>query len=286
MLLLLTMTTATAPLIDSPLSGRCIVVTRPRTQAHRFAKLLEQQGAEVIPFPTIEIVPVDSYARLDTALTCLDTYDWLVFTSVNGVKYFIDRLHARQKDVTDLRGLKIGAIGPETAKAVEALSLQVSAVPEEYRAEALVKVLGKVTGQRILLPRAAEAREILPKELQALGAQVDEIAVYQTVRPQATETHALRILLKAEKIAMVTFTSSSTVRNFAAVFADEELPQLLGKARIGCIGPITADTAREYGMMVAVQSSIYTIPAFAEAIVEYFSNQQSAVSHQQEREGR
>jgi len=264
------MSTVVTPLKDKPLFGRCIVVTRPRAQAHKFVKLLEQQGAEVIAFPTIEIVPVASYARLDAALASLETYHWLIFTSVNGVKYFIDRLHMRQKDSTALRGLKIGAIGPATAKAVETLSLQISAMPDEYRAEALVAVLGDVTGQHILLPRAAEAREILPQALQALGAQVDEIAVYQTVRPQATEAHDLRALLTAEKIDMLTFTSSSTVRNFATVFATEELPQLLSKTRIGCIGPITANTAREYRMVVAVQSSVYTIPAFTEAIMEYF----------------
>ncbi len=144
-------------------------------------------------------------------------------------------------------------------------------MPAEYRAEALVTVLGEVSGQRILLPRAAEAREVLPRELRNLGARVDEIAVYQTVRPQAARTQELSALLKAGKIDLVTFTSSSTVRNFVALFPNDEVSALLGRTRIGCIGPITADTTREFGLQVAIQPSTYTIPAFATAIVEYFT---------------
>jgi uroporphyrinogen III methyltransferase/synthase len=258
--------------ITKPLSGRRIVVTRPRTQASRFVYLLEQYGAEVIQFPTIETIPVESYERLDTALDELATYHWLIFTSVNGVKYFLARLQARQQDIQSLRGMQIAAIGPETARAVEVVGLQITAVPqEEYRAEAVVPVLGEVTGKRILLPRAAGAREVLPRELQALGAQVDEIPIYQTVLPQNGQTEELRALLQRGKIDLVTFTSSSTVRNFVCLFPQEELPILMRKVRIGCIGPITAETVREYGLGVAIQSSVYTIPAFADAIVAYFA---------------
>ena len=253
-----------------PLAHRRIVVTRPRAQAQRFIDLLEHQGAEVIECPTIEIVPMASYERLDAALDQLATYDWLIFTSVNGVQYFMDRLLARQKEVSSLRHLHIATIGPATAQSVEALALRVHAVPEEYRAEALVTVLGEVKGKRMLLPRAAQARAVLPKELQALGAQVDEIAAYQTVLPQATAVQEVRTLLQAGKVDMVTFTSSSTVRNFAALFSTDELPTLCRQTRIGCIGPITAETVREHGLVVTVQSAVYTIPAFAEAIVDYF----------------
>jgi uroporphyrinogen III methyltransferase / synthase len=257
----------------APLAHRRIVVTRPRAQAQRFIDLLEQQGAEVIEFPTIEIVPMASYERLDAALEQLATYDWLIFTSVNGVQYFMERLHAQQKEIAHLQHLKIATIGPATAQAVEALSLRVQAVPEEYRAEALVTVLGEVKGKRMLLPRAEQARAVLPKELQALGAQVDEIAAYQTVPPQTTAVQEVRTLLQAGRVDMVTFTSSSTVRNFAMLFSTDELPTLCRQTRIGCIGPITADTARECGMAVTVQSQIYTIPAFAEAIVGYFGTE-------------
>jgi len=251
-----------------PLFGRRIVVTRPRTQASGFVELLEQHGAAVIQFPTIETVPLASYERLDAALAALPVYHWLIFTSVNGVRYFFARLRVRQQDIRSLDNVRIAAIGPETARAVEALHLRVDAVPEEYRAEALVTVLGDVSGQRILLPRAAEARAVLPRELRTLGAQVDEIAVYQTFRPRQASTQELRVLLQERKIDLITFTSSSTVRNFLALFPDDEVSVLLGKTRIGCIGPITADTARECGLEVAIQPGTYTIPAFAAAIVE------------------
>jgi uroporphyrinogen III methyltransferase/synthase len=260
-----------------PLFGKRIVVTRPRAQAKEFVDLLEQEGAEVIQVPTIETVPLSSYDQLDLALDGLSAYHWLIFTSVNGVQYFFARLRSRQQDIRSLGNIRIAAIGPATTRAIEALHLRVDLMPEEYRAEALVSVLGDVSGQRILLPRAAEAREILPQELTALGAQVDEIAVYQTVRPQQTRSDELRDLLQSGKIDLVTFTSSSTVRNFMALFADEDIRSVLYKTKIGCIGPITAGTVREYGLEVSLQPSTYTIPAFAEAIVEYFSNQRSAI---------
>jgi uroporphyrinogen III methyltransferase/synthase len=265
-----------------PLFGRRIVITRPRAQAGRFAELLEQHGAEVLQFPTIETVPLESYEKLDAALANLSQYHWVIFTSVNGVQYFFARLRARQQDIRSLGNARIATIGPETARAVEALHLRVEAIPEEYRAEALVTVLGEVKDQRILLPRAAVARAVLPDELRTLGAQVDEIAVYQTIRPRTEKTEELRGLLKEGKIDLVTFTSSSTVRNFIAMFPEEAPPVILEKTRLGCIGPITADTAREFGLEVAVQPSVYTIPAFAKAIVEYFSGQPSVVSGQPE----
>lgn len=257
----------------APLANRRIVVTRPRAQAQRFIDLLEHQGAEIVECPTIEIVPMASYEQLDAAIDQLAMYDWLIFTSVNGVEYFMDRSRARQKDVASLRHLQIATIGPATAQAVEALGLRVHVVPEEYRAEALVTVLGEVTGKRMLLPRAAQARAVLPQELRALGAQVDEIASYQTVLPQATAVQPVRTLLQAGTVDMVTFTSSSTVRNFVGLFSADELQPLCRHTRIGCIGPITADTVREHGLVVTVQSEVYTIPAFAEAIVEYFTTE-------------
>ncbi len=258
-----------------PLFGKRILVTRPRAQAQRFADLLEQQGAEVVRYPTIETVPLDSYEQLDAALTELSAYAWLIFTSVNGVKYFFAHLRKRQQDIRTLGSVRIAAIGPETARAVEEFHLRVDAIPVEYRAEALIPALGEVKGQRVLLPRAAEARAILPQELQALGAQVDEVAVYRTIQPQGVRVEELRARLKAGEIDLVTFTSSSTVRNFVALFPGEDLRTLVGSTRVGCIGPITADTAREYGLEVAVQPTTYTVPAFAQAIVIYFqkSNQ-------------
>ncbi len=252
-----------------PLFGRRIVVTRPRLQASGFVEQLEQHGAAVVQFPTIETVPVESSHGLDAALEVLPSYDWAIFTSVNGVRYVFERLAQRRHDIRRLAGVRLAAIGPETARALEARHLQVEAIPTEYRAEALLPVLGDVAGQRILLPRAAEAREVLPKDLRAAGAQVDEIAVYKTVRPLA-QTEELRQLLQTHQIDLITFTSSSTVRNFMAAFADQDVPALLGSTALGCIGPITAHTAREYGLSVSVQPQQYTIAAFSRAIVDYF----------------
>jgi uroporphyrinogen III methyltransferase/synthase len=254
-----------------PLFGRRIVVTRPRAQASNFIELLEQQGAEVILCPTIETVPLASYERLDTALDEIASYTWLIFTSVNGVKFFFARLRERKQDIRTLGAVRIAAIGPETARAIEQFHLHVDAMPGEYRAEAVIPTLGNIRGRRILLPRAAEARAILPQELQARGARIDEIAVYRTIRPHETRAETLQALFTQGKIDLVTFTSSSTVRNFVSLFSTENIRTLLGAARVGCIGPITADTARDYGLEVAVQPSSYTVPAFAEAIVAYFS---------------
>ena len=257
---------------SKPLFGKRIVITRPRTQASRFADMLEQHGAEVFRFPLIETVPMDSSTALDAALDALASYDWLIFTSVNGVRYFFDRLHARQLDIRSLGDIRIAAIGPETARSIQARSLRVDAMPQEYKAEALIEMLKAEKAQRILLPRAAEARAILPQELRAHGAQVDEIATYRTIRPRRPRNRdeLLRDMLGAGQVDLLTFTSSSTVRNFMDCFSGEDIAAALGDTHVGCIGPITAATAQEYGLTVAVQPYSYTIPAFAEAIVEYF----------------
>ena len=257
---------------SQPLFGKRIVVTRPRMQASGFADLLEQHGAEVLRFPLIETVPSESAPALDAALDDLARYDWLVFTSVNGVRYFFARLQARQRDIRSLGNIRIAAIGPETARSIRARHLRVDAMPHAYQAEALIEVLKAEKAQRILLPRAAEARAILPQAMRASGAQVDEIAIYRTIRPSRPQgrDETLREMLRAGQVDLLTFTSSSTVRNCMEYLSGEESAALLKQARIGCIGPITAATAREYGLTVAVQPSAYTIPAFVEAIVAYF----------------
>ncbi|MBI3304333.1 MAG: uroporphyrinogen-III C-methyltransferase [Deltaproteobacteria bacterium] len=252
-----------------PLFGRRVVVTRAYDQAGVFAELLEQQGAEAIRFPTIETVPPQCYAPLDAAIRQIERYDWLIFTSVNGVIHFCQRLDAVGKDLRSLGAVRIAAIGPETAKAVKTLHLKVDAVPAEYQAEALLPVLDEVRGKKILLPRATGAREVLPQELRRRGATVDEVPAYRTVRPQE-RVEELRALLEEGRIDLVTFTSSSTVRNFVAMLGDGKTQELLGQTLIGCIGPVTADTVRSFGLKVGIQPKEYTIPAFAGAIVEHF----------------
>ncbi|MDX2165453.1 MAG: uroporphyrinogen-III C-methyltransferase [Deltaproteobacteria bacterium] len=253
-----------------PLAGRRIVVTRPRAQAAGFIDALGSFGADVLACPTIEIVPPDSWAPLDAAIDRIETYDWVVLTSANGVAMFFDRLRERHRDVRALHRARLAAVGSETAAAIAARGLLVDVVPAEFRAEAVAAAmiaLG-VGGARVLLPRAAQAREILPLTLRAAGATVDEVASYQSVPPRG-DLDELRGLLAARAVDLVTFTSSSTVTNFIARLGDEAAA-LLTDVPAACIGPITADTARAAGLRVVVQPATYTIAAFTEAIVSYF----------------
>ena len=255
-----------------PLFGRRIVVTRPRTQAASFIDRLTRAGADVLPFPTIAIAPPASWQPLDDALDRLERFDWVVFTSVNGVEMFFQRMQARRLDVRRLHRARVAAVGPETARALEARGLLVDVVPESFRAEGVAQALeqARVRGAHILLPRAAGAREILPVMLRAAGATVDEVTSYQTVRPPV-DASELRSLLRDRRVHLVTFTSSSTVRNFLDLLGSEAIALLRGVA-IGCIGPITADTARAAKLEVAIQPRDYTVAALAEAIVEYFTS--------------
>lgn len=253
-----------------PLFGRRIVVTRPRAQAAEFAEQLEAWGAEVIPFPTIETVVPSTCERLDEVIRRAGDFDWVVFTSVNGVRVFFDRLREIGADVRDWHRARVAAIGPQTAKALQRYCLHVEMIPEEFRAEAVVAKLleAGVAGKRILLPRAAAARDVLPVQLREHGAVVEEVATYTTVLPAVAPE--VRDLLLDGGADLITFTSSSTVRNFMAIFTDQ-LQRVLAHAAVGCIGPVTADTARAYGMPVHIQPSAYTIPAFVEAIVQYYT---------------
>jgi uroporphyrinogen III methyltransferase/synthase len=232
---------------------------------------LRAAGADVIPCPTIEIAPPPSWAPLDEAIAGIESYDWIVLTSVNGVAMFFERLRMQRRDVRALHRARIAAVGPETAAALERRGVLVDVVPEEFRAEGVAAAMGAagVAGARVLLARAAGAREILPALLREAGATVDEVASYHTGRPR-TDMGEVRELLAAQVVDLITFTSSSTVRHFIELLG-AEAGVLLRAVPVGCIGPITADTARAAGLSVAVQPSTYTIPAFTEAILEYFA---------------
>jgi uroporphyrinogen III methyltransferase/synthase len=255
-----------------PLCGRRIVITRPRAQAPELAALLEDEGAEVVPFPTIETAPAPSTAQVDDAVRRADTFDWLIFTSANGVRIFFDRLREIGADVRVWHRARLAAIGPQTARELERRGLRVDLVPEEYRAEGVIEALARagVNGCRVLLPRAAGAREILPARLAQLGATVEEIVTYQSIHPHLGVAE-LRAQLSAGEVDAVTFTSSSTVHNFAASIGDD-LGALMAGAAVACIGPVTAETAASYGLKVDIQPDTYTIPAFAEAIAAYFAH--------------
>ncbi len=260
---------------NKPLFGKRIVVTRAREQASGFLARLNELGAACIEFPTIQVVPPKSWDPLDRAIMRLERYQWLLFTSVNGVKYFFKRLEDLELDMRELKDMKVGAIGPKTAEAVYKKGIRPDLVPDEYRAEAVVDAFGKwdVKGINILLPRAAKARQVLPVELVKMGASVDEIPAYQTVQPDHDKGRVRGMLEKGE-IDMVTFTSSSTVTNFWEMFSEErqELKTWMAKVAVACIGPITAQTAEEQGLSVSLIPEEYTIEALTNAIVHHFSS--------------
>src|SRR4051794_36159265 len=213
----MTRSVSTASNKTLPLSGRRIVVTRARAQAGVFTRALEELGAAAVEFATIEIVPPASYAPLDEAIGKLETYDWIVFTSVNGVDFFSARLKHLSRALNGR--LRAAAIGPETAKAVEAFGLKPEVVPDEYRAEAILGKLRpeEMRGRKVLVPRAAEARDVLIRTLREWGAEVDVIEAYRTV-VTTDDPAPLRARLLSGEIDMATFTSSSTVRNFKSIF--------------------------------------------------------------------
>jgi len=253
-----------------PLFGRRVVVTRARAQAGELSSELERLGAEVYEFPTIEIHPPEDFGPLDAAIRDLDSFGLIVFTSVNGVDAFLARL--RQHDL-DLRAVpreaRLAAIGPATAERLEVAGLRVDVVPDEYRAEALVGVLdtGRLAKERVLIPRAKVAREILPEMLREAGAEVIVPPAYESL-PSDDGKEELALRLKAGKVDCVTFTASSTVENFVGAFGAKEAARLLAGTRVACIGPITADTARKHGLRVDAQADEYTIPGLVEAVLE------------------
>ncbi|MBI5893051.1 MAG: uroporphyrinogen-III C-methyltransferase [Deltaproteobacteria bacterium] len=252
-----------------PLFGRKVVVTRAREQASDFSDLLKEYGADVIEFPTIEIVSPKKWDEIDRAIKRLPKYDWAIFTSVNGVKYFTERLKKLDKDIRELKGIKICAIGPKTKQEIEAIGLRVDFMPKEYRAEGIIKGLGKIKDKNILLPRAEVAREILPEELIKKGAKVDVVIAYRTVKPK-NKTDEIRELFKQGRVDVVTFTSSSTVANFLNMFKKGEGVEFLKNVKIASIGPITRDTAKGFNIETLIMPKKYTIPALADAIVEHF----------------
>jgi uroporphyrinogen III methyltransferase/synthase len=198
-------------------------------------------------------------------------YDWIIFTSANGVKFLVDRLFALKRDVRSLKGPRVCAIGPKTAEALEALKIRVNLVPREYRAEAILEGLKKekLKGKNILIPRARVARDVLPEELRKAGAVVDVVEVYQTVLPKENVSK-IRELLKKGEISAVTFTSSSTVSNFAEMVGKEEARALTAGIPVASIGPITAEKAGELGIKTTVMPEEYTIPALVHALAEHF----------------
>lgn len=262
---------------SQPLAGRTVVITRAREQASQFAAELERYGARVILCPTIEIVEPESYTLLDQAIDNLYGYDWLIFTSVNGVKYFLRRLADRGHETHELDELRVCSIGEATAGALRDAQVHVDVVPEQSQAEgvfkALIDFLGGVDAFRtlnILMPRAASARDYLPFALEEAGARIDVVPTYRTVKPLSSELGRVAALLEGGAIDCIAFTSSSSVTHFAQLFDTHDLRLFLKGVAIACIGEITASTAQHVGLHADIKSSDHTIAALARAIADHF----------------
>jgi len=259
---------------NRPLSGKRILITRPSHQAEAFRRRLAAFGAEVIAFPTIEIRDPSSWEALDKTIQNIEVYQWLVFTSVNGVEKFFSRCRQLGRDLRDLKGIRIAAIGSATERSVAERGLKVEILPDEFKAEGLLQSLkGKVLkGSRILIPRAKVARDILPIELEKQGAQVDVVEAYETTPPREGRRR-LELILDERPLDMIAFTSSSTVTNMVEMVEPGALRETLKHTSIAAIGPITKRTAESQGLEVQVQPSQYTIPALVDAIVSFYGKQ-------------
>lgn len=271
------MTSSEGTRTAQPLSGRTVVITRALQQAAEFVAELEGYGARVVVCPTIEIAEPDSFDRLDEALNHLYGYDWVVFTSVNGVDYFLRRLKETGHELHEIDELRVCAIGEATAEKLREAHVHVDIVPHEFKAEgifsALVQFVGghdELRGLNFLIPRAAVARDFLPRALEEAGARVDVIAAYRTVVPKDLDRGRIGAML-AGGADCIAFTSSSTVRNLAQLFDTPDLSSALKGVTVACIGDITAQTAAEHGLEVAIQPEQFTIAALARSIADYFS---------------
>ena len=247
------------------LSGRRVLITRPRAQADELAAALLARGAKPIHFPTIEIHPVEDLAPLGHALDQLSSYAWIVFTSANGVEVFFDQLAIRRLALPE--PVRIAAVGPGTSRAVQARGAAVDFIPSEFLGERLGQELGDVAGRRVLLARARRAREALASELARRGALVDDLPIYDTL-PTAPDRDGLGELERG--VDAVTFTSSSTAENFVALLGDRAR-RLLQGSLVACIGPVTADAARALGLPVHVQPAEHTIPGLVAALEEHLT---------------
>ena len=263
---------------NQPLAGRTVVITRAADQADEFVSELERYGAKVIVCPTIEICSLDNYERLDEAIEHLYGYDWIIFTSVNGVEYFFKRLAAANRSVSELDELKVCAIGEATGDSLRDLHVHVDVIPNEFKAEGVFGALARfvggtqgLQGLNVLIPRAAIARNYLPEALEEAGARVDVVPAYRTALPADVDRGRVAAMLSGSADC-IAFTSSSTVKNLGLLFDTQDLSAALTGVVIACIGHVTATTARDFGLQVEIQPQQFTVPSLARAIADYFSS--------------
>jgi len=251
-----------------PLFGKNIIITRAREQASDLSSQLTELGANVIEFPTIEIKEPDDFSELDNAIENLENYDFMIFTSVNGVILFFKRLFYKGFDARKLANVKICAIGPKTAKQFENFGIKPDVMPKKYQAEYIIEELEKlgIKGKKFLLPRAKVAREILPEKIREKGGVIDVVTVYKTVLPDTNRDEVLEFL-KENKVDYITFTSSSTVKNFFEMFKNVSIRDYLSNIKLVSIGPITSSTLRELGYNPSLEAEKFTIEGIVKAIM-------------------
>jgi uroporphyrinogen III methyltransferase/synthase len=257
---------------NRPLFGRSILVTRAADQAGEFSGMLEALGAQVYECPTIQLVPPENSAELDAALAGLAGFAWVVFTSVNAVQHCFTRLAALGLDSRAFGSSRVCAVGPRTAAALAPFGIRPDLVPADYKAEGVVAEFGRLqlAGQRVLFPRADKARELIPQALTAMGATVVAPVAYRNILPDGLPPAAL-LALEERRVDCVTFTSSSTAENLAALLGENRFLHLLEGVTVAAIGPVTARTCRELGLEVRLEPQEYTLAAMTAEIVRYFS---------------
>lgn len=255
---------------NKPLTGKRILVTRASEQAASLSRKLQNLGATTIEIPTIEIVPPSNTDDMDKSIRNLKDYDWIIFTSVHGVEFFLQRITALQTNVSVLDNVKIATIGSATSAALERAGRKPDYTPVEFLSEQIAAGLGNLRGKRILLPRADIASKILPILLRDRGAVADEVTAYRTVYPRALNAEKLAKTIRAG-IDIVTFTSPSTVNNFARAVGDKGR-KLLSNIKVACIGPVTFEAARNAGITSRIVAKQHTIDSLVEAIVDEIKN--------------
>ena len=254
------------------LCGKKIIVTRAAEQAGGFSAKLAARGATVLECPTIRLVEPESWQLLDLAIRELPSYDWLVLTSGNAVRYFFERLAALGLDARALSGCKVCAVGPKTADEISAFGIRADLVPGDYKAEGVVDEFSRLDmqGSRVLFPRADKARDVIPRELKKMGAHVDSPVAYRNMFPDRLPPETL-FALEKRSVDCITFTSSSTVQNLAAMMGEELMLDMLKGVAVASIGPITSKSCRELGLRVDIEAEVSTLDALAEALETHFS---------------
>jgi len=255
---------------NKPLFGQRILITREYTKDY---EPLEDLGAEIFEFPTIETVPPESYKELDESIDKIETYNWIIFTSANGFKYFMQRLLDKERDIRDLKGVRICAIGTKTAETIKNYGVKVDLIPKEFTAEGLIEAFSQqstvnsLKEMKFLLPRAEVAREVFPQKVRELGGEIDTPAAYRAIKP---EKHGKRLkrFLKEGRISVATFTSAATFNNFVDIMGEDAI-EILKDVTIAVIGPVTAKAIEKAGLKVSITPKEATIKAMVDEIIKW-----------------